>query len=109
MTRSRRTRQGRRPPPAPRRIRRRRPPRSRRLAVVIVGLLALLVAAGIAAGAAVVAFGSRCDLSSLRAARIGQNTFVYAADESLLGVIPAERNRQVVPLAQMSPWLTKAT
>ena len=53
--------------------------------------------------------GSRCDLSALRATKIGQNTFVYAADNSLLGVIPAERNRQVVTLAEISPWLQKAT
>jgi penicillin-binding protein 1A len=109
MTRSRRPRPGRRPAPAPLRLRRRRPPRRHRLAVLVLALLALLAAAGIAAGAAVVAFGSRCDLSALRQARIGENTFVYAADGSLLGVIPAERNRQVVPLGQISPWLTKAT
>src|SRR5207342_788802 len=42
-------------------------------------------------------------------ARIGQNTFVYAADGSLLGVIPAERNREVVTLREMSPWLRRAT
>ena len=41
--------------------------------------------------------------------RIGQNTFVYAADGSLLGAIPAERNRQVVPLSRVSPWIPKAT
>ena len=55
------------------------------------------------------AYGSRCDLASLKQAQIGQNTFVYAADSSLLGVIPAERNRQVVALEEISPWLTKAT
>ena len=72
------------------------------LAVVFAG-------AGIATGAAVLALGPRCDLDALHPVTIGQNTFVYAADGSLLGVIPAERNRQVVPLRQMSPWLTKAT
>jgi penicillin-binding protein 1A len=40
---------------------------------------------------------------------IGQNSFVYAADGSLLGTIPAERNRQPVPLKTMSRWLPKAT
>jgi penicillin-binding protein 1A len=69
----------------------------------------LLAAGGIAAGAAVLAYGSRCDLSALRPVQIGQNTFVYAADNSLLGVIPAERNREVVPLGRISPWLVKAT
>ena len=76
------------------------------MALLLGGLLA---AAGIAGGAAVLAYGSRCDLSALRPAQIGQNTFVYAADNSLLGVIPAERNRQVVPLDSISPWLVKAT
>jgi penicillin-binding protein 1A len=41
--------------------------------------------------------------------RIGQNSFVYAADGSLLGAIPSERNRQPVPLRRVSPWLVKAT
>ena len=38
-----------------------------------------------------------------------QNTFVYAADGSLLGSIPAERNRQPVTAADMSLWVRKAT
>jgi len=109
MTSTRRPRPGRRTAPASLRVRRRRPRRRRRLTIVVVGLLSVLVAAGIAGGTAVVAFGSRCDLDSLEQTRIGQNTFVYAADASLLGVIPAERNRQVVQLEQISPWLTKAT
>ena len=71
--------------------------------------LAVLVAAGIAGATAVVALAPRCDLSALRPTKIGQNTFVYAADGSLLGSIPAERNRQVVPLARMSRWLPLAT
>ena len=63
----------------------------------------------VAGGTGVYAFGSSCDLSALHEVRIGQNTFVYAADGSLLGSIPAERNRQVVPLARVSPWMPKAT
>ena len=55
------------------------------------------------------AFGSNCNLDALEQTQIGENTFVYAADSSLLGVIPAERNRQEVSLAEISPWLTKAT
>ena len=54
-------------------------------------------------------FRPRCDLSALKPVKIGENTFVYAADGSLLGAIPAERNREVVPLRSMSPWLTRAT
>ncbi len=67
------------------------------------------MAAGIAGATAVVALAPRCDLSALRPVKIGQNTFVYAADGSLLGSIPAERNRQVVPLVRMSRWLPLAT
>jgi penicillin-binding protein 1A len=77
-----------------------------------VGLLvlaALGVAAAIGGGAAVFAYGSSCDLSSLRSIRIGQNSFLYAADGSLLGSIPAERNRQPVAAEEMSPWIRTAT
>jgi penicillin-binding protein 1A len=73
-------------------------------AAALIGVVATLVAAG-----AVFALGPSCDLGSLRPARIGQNTFVYASDGSLLGAIPAERNRRVVPLEDVSPWLAKAT
>ena len=68
-----------------------------------------VVGVAVAAGGGVYAFGSSCDLSALHEVRIGQNTFVYAADGSLLGAIPAERNRQVVPLSRVSPWMPKAT
>ena len=53
--------------------------------------LALLAGFG-----AVRALSATCDLSSLRAVDIGANSFVYAADGSLLGSIPAERNREPV-------------
>ncbi len=79
---------------------------------MIVGfaLLAVVgVAAAIGGGAAVFAYGSSCDLGSLRSIRIGQNSFLYAADGSLLGSIPAERNRQPVTVDKMSPWIRKAT
>ena len=59
--------------------------------------------------AGVLAYGSSCDLDSLRSIRIGQNTFLYAADGSLLGSIPAERNRQPVKAEGMSLWIRKAT
>jgi penicillin-binding protein 1A len=75
------------------------------LGIVFVGLAALAAAALTAASA----FRSSCDLSSLKPVAIGQNSFVYAADGSLLGAIPAERNRQPVTLRQMSPWMTRAT
>jgi penicillin-binding protein 1A len=69
----------------------------------------VLAAAGIAGATAVITFAPRCDLAALHPTKIGQNTFVYAADGSLLGSIPAERNRQVVPLARISRWLPLAT
>jgi len=58
----------------------------------VLATLAAIAALGTAAvmggGAAVFAYGSSCDLSSLRSTRIGQNSFVYAANGALLGVIP---------------------
>ncbi len=50
-----------------------------------------------------------CDLSKLRPVEIGQNSFVYAFDGSLLGSIPAERNREPITLTRMSRWLPRAT
>src|SRR5437870_4020016 len=101
-------------PPGVRRRKRRRErarARRRRLAVLLtVGLfggMALLLAVGGFGGAA--ALSSECNLSSLRPVAIGQNSFVYAADGSLLGSIPAERNRQPVRLESISPWVPKAT
>jgi penicillin-binding protein 1A len=77
------------------------------MAIVVVALL--LAAAGIGGGAAVIAYGSSCDLDSLQEVNIGANTFVYAADGSLLGSIPAERNREPVSAKDMSLWVRKAT
>jgi penicillin-binding protein 1A len=74
--------------------------------LVAVVLIVVLVAAGFGAG---VAFSQSCSLSSLKPVNIGQNSFVYAADGSLLGVIPADHNRQVITLHKMTPWLPKAT
>jgi penicillin-binding protein 1A len=67
------------------------------------------VLAGLGGGVAVFAYGSSCDLSSLKAINIGTNSFVYAANGTLLGSIPAEQNRQPVRAAHMSPWIRKAT
>lgn len=94
------------PPPLPRRRARRR---RRPLLAILVVLLAAAVVGAALAGSAVFAFSSSCDLGSLRPIRIGENTFVYAADGSLLGAIPAERNRQVVTTDAISPWMSAAT
>jgi penicillin-binding protein 1A len=50
-----------------------------------------------------------CDLNDLQPASIGANSFIYAADGSLLGSIPAEKNRQPVSLAETSKWMARAT
>ena len=56
-----------------------------------VVLAAGIVIAGFGASAA---FSESCSLSSLKPVNIGANTFVYAADGSFLGSIPADRNRE---------------
>jgi penicillin-binding protein 1A len=73
---------------------------------ILLGTVVFLVVSSFT-GAAV--FMSSCDLDSLKPVEVGENSFVYAADGSLLGSIPAERNRQPVPLAQINPWVPKAT
>ena len=85
--------------------------RTRRRAVVfgLVALIALLFVMGGAALTSVATFGASCDLKSLRPVEIGQNSFIYAANNRALGAIPAEKNRQPVPLEKISPWLPKAT
>jgi penicillin-binding protein 1A len=77
--------------------------------VAVTAIVALGVAAGVGGTAAVLAYGSSCDLDSLQSVDIGANTFVYAADGSLLGSIPAERNREPVTAEDMSLWIRKAT
>jgi penicillin-binding protein 1A len=76
------------------------------LATLAIVVLALIAAGGITGAATV---GPRCDLDRLRPVEIGQNSFVYAADGSLLGSIPAEKNRQPVQLHRMSKWMRLAT
>jgi penicillin-binding protein 1A len=75
------------------------------LAVIMGGVAAMVAAAFTSANGVL----NNCDLAALKPVSIGQNSFVYAADGSLLGAIPAERNRQPVTLDGMSPWVTKAT
>jgi penicillin-binding protein 1A len=95
---------------ARRRARRRRRPRHH--FVLIAFAIALFVIVASLAGAALtgraLVFGS-CDLKSLRPVALGSNSFLYAADGSLLGVIPSTTNRQPLRLDRMSPWLPEAT
>ncbi|HZT45963.1 MAG TPA: PBP1A family penicillin-binding protein [Gaiellaceae bacterium] len=73
--------------------------------VLLCGIPVVLVLSGMGAFAA---FKNSCNLSSLQPVRIGENSFVYAADGSFLGSIPAEHNRQPVSLKQISPWMSRA-
>lgn len=93
-----------------RRLRLERVRRRRRAGVVLGGIaggaIAFVLIAGFGASAAL---SASCSLSSLQQVQVGQNSFVYAADGSLLGSIPADQNREPVPLARMSSWLPVAT
>jgi penicillin-binding protein 1A len=71
---------------------------------IVIGII--FVTVGFGAGTAL---SASCDLNTLRPVEIGANSFVYAKDGSLLGSIPAERNREPVTNAQMSKWLPRAT
>jgi penicillin-binding protein 1A len=83
--------------------------RGRKLALLLVLLLLLLAAAGgVASLGGASEINKRCDLDNLRPVAIGQNTFVYAADGSFLGTIPAEKNRTPVPLNTVSPYMRRA-
>src|SRR3954451_1098368 len=93
------------------RVQKRRQRHTALIAVALVAIAVGIVAAGFGGAAA---FEASCSLSELRPVSTGPqggpaNSFVYAANGSLLGSIPAEKNRQPVALAQMSPWMPKAT
>jgi penicillin-binding protein 1A len=97
-----------------RRLRAQRKKRARRrrrvgvlLAAVGIVIAAALVTVGIGGA---LAYREGCSLASLEPVTVGQNTFVYAADGSRLGSIPAEgKNREKVTWRQISPWIPKAT
>ena len=92
------------------RLRRARRPRRRvvlGLAVVFCAVVAAALAGAALTGRALV-FGS-CNLDQLRPIALGENSFLFARDGSLLGVIPSQTNRQPLQLGKMSPWLPKAT
>jgi penicillin-binding protein 1A len=90
--------------------RNRRPPRRRAVTIAFVALAVILAAlfAGAAFTGRALVYGS-CDLASLRPVSLGSNSFLFARDGSLLGVIPSMTNRQPLQLGKMSPWLPKAT
>jgi penicillin-binding protein 1A len=91
--------------------RRKRLSRRRRVGLVVGTIGAVLAVVLVVAGfGGAIAYQKGCSLSSLEPFSVGQNTFVYAADGSRLGSIPAEgRNRQKVPWRKINPWMVKAT
>jgi penicillin-binding protein 1A len=97
-------------PNGSRRRRRKRFSRRKRFGrIVWAALLVLLLALVISGFTGAAVWMSSCDLSSLRPVNVGENSFVYAADGSLLGSIPAVKNRQPVTLSEMSRWVPMAT
>jgi penicillin-binding protein 1A len=90
-----------------RRAQRRRKQRLALLALLVLGAVIVALPTGGVTGAAVMC--SNVDLDTLRPVEIGENSFIYAADGSFLGSIPAEKNRQPVSLARISRWMPKAT
>jgi penicillin-binding protein 1A len=95
---------------AMRRARRRR--RHRRhlalVVLVVVGIVTVASLTGAALTGRALIFDS-CNLSSLRPVSLGSNSFLFAGDGSLLGVVASKTNRQPLLLDKMSPWLPKAT
>ena len=84
--------------------------RKQKLALIVViaaALVLVVLPAGGAGGAAVVC--ANVDLNDLKAIGTEQNSFIYAADNSLLGSIPAEKNRQPVSIDRISEWMPKAS
>ncbi|HST25302.1 MAG TPA: PBP1A family penicillin-binding protein [Gaiellaceae bacterium] len=93
------------------RRRRRLTRRKRRRAALVVAVLVIGIPAGLAVAGFTTAeaFLSSCNLNQLKPIDIGQTSFLYAADGSLLGSIPAERHRQPVRLGAVSYWMKEAT
>ena len=72
----------------------------------VVGGVAILLGIGGVTTAGIVF--TNCSLNSLSQVAMGENSFVYAADGSLLGSIQTAQNRQTVSWDQISPWMPKA-
>jgi penicillin-binding protein 1A len=97
---------------AARHARLRRRHRKRRSVLLLVTLLvasvvALVLATGAFTGQQILL--STCSLSDLRPLALGENSFLYASNGNLLGVVPSATNRQPLPLSKISPWLPEAT
>ena len=92
------------------RLRRYRDRRRRRVLAVLFAVVCMSVIAVAAVGFAggVVVFGS-CNVGALHPVALGENSFLFADDGSLLGVVPSARNRQPLQLGAIAPWLAEAT
>jgi penicillin-binding protein 1A len=90
------------------RRRRRRAGRGLTIGLILVVVLVIAVLTGAALTGRALVLES-CTLNSLRPIALGSNSFLFASDGSLLGVIPSSTNRQPLRLDKMSPWLPKAT
>ena len=88
------------------RVKNRRKRFGRLVSGALIGTVLFLVVSSFT-GAAV--WMNSCSLDSLKPVDVGENSFVFAANGSLLGSIPAEQNRQPVELAQISKWAPAAT
>jgi penicillin-binding protein 1A len=78
--------------------------------VALAAVTVLVVVAVAATGVTGTVFAlSNCSLSKLRPIALGENSFVYAGDGTLLGAVPSTTNRQPLFLKQISPWLVKGT
>jgi penicillin-binding protein 1A len=90
---------------------RRKPKRRSRLRRVLILLTVLFVlgTAAVVALGATTYYSASCDLSALHPVRQGNNSLVYGANGSLIGVLPANENRTAVGRGEMSPWAGKAT
>jgi penicillin-binding protein 1A len=86
------------------------PSGGRSFAALIMFLVVVAAAVALTTAAVVprVVFSS-CKSMKLRAIGLGETSILYAADSSLLGVIPSVQNRRALKLRQMSSWLPRAT
>jgi penicillin-binding protein 1A len=94
------------------RARRRRRRSTHRGALVAVSAVFVAVVVALTTGAVFTGravLNGNCSLQDLRPISLGENSFMFSGDGSLLGVIPSTRNRQPLKLGSISPWLPKAT
>ena len=97
---------------AARQARLRRTRRRRRSIVLVFALVAASTAALVLSTVAFTGstlLSTMCSLNDLRPLALGSNSFLYADNGALLGVVPSATNRQPLPLSQISPWLPEAT